>query len=176
MLRKLFILVFLTTSLFLFSAPAALAGGVIINSDLYPEGSPTLTGKPTGDAPSMTRGGVLEYTRTYITYRIVNTVLGIAGVIAIYFLITNAWYLVASAGSEEVVTQRKKGLMWAIIGLLLLILSFSIMRFIASIPFQAGEVPQAASDDYDGLSQEQLESINSGPVDSSLTLPTPGGE
>ncbi len=56
-----------------------------------------------------------------------------------FFIIQNAFGIISAAGSEEKLGQHKKGLTWAIVGLLLIILSYSIIRFIISVPFQADE-------------------------------------
>lgn len=145
MIRKfLFILVFT----FILATPAYAAIG--IDPRLYPEGSPTISGeKPEFEkvddskviaGPEMN----VDKSRVLLTQRVVNFLFGIAGIVAIYFIVSNAWWLIASAGNEEKVTEHKKGLMWAVVGLVLVILSYSIIRFIISIPFQAHQEPAAA--------------------------------
>lgn len=120
---------------------------VAIDPLLKPPGASTVTGQePSTEgetAEARSQGAAGEYseqaTRILLLERITSFILGLAGVVAIFFIINNAWFLIASGGSEETITQHKKGLMWAVVGLILIILSYSIIRFIISIPFQAGE-------------------------------------
>lgn len=133
--KKIFIstvLTFIIISLFV-SIPAVSAAGFGIDTSLHPPGAPTVTGKDTETA------GDIEATPTSLTFKIVNVILSIAGVAAIFFILNNAWYLVISSGSEEKITEHKTGLMWSVIGLILIILSYSIIRFVISIPFGADE-------------------------------------
>lgn len=81
----------------------------------------------------------VDTARIHLTQRIVNVLFSAAGIIALFFLMNNAWWLITAGGSEETLTQHKKGMMWAIIGLLLVILSYSIIRFIITVPFAADE-------------------------------------
>lgn len=125
--------------------------GVGIDPALYPGGAPTIDNTVPVIAPPGSTAPPLppqdpDSIRIFFTMRIVNAVLGIAGVVAIFFILNNAFYMIASAGSEEKITQHKKGLMWALVGLVLIILSYSIIRFIVSVPFQAGEAPPAAAE------------------------------
>ncbi len=110
---------------------------VTIEPSLHPDNAPTVTKQNPSSANEQNLN--FDTARNKITARVVNTVLGLAGVVAIFFIINNAWYLTISAGQEEKITQHKKGLMWAVIGLVLIILSYSIIRFVISIPFQAQE-------------------------------------
>lgn len=142
---KHFFLIAVLSILFSFGAALAAQAAVTIDPDLYPGGAATISGERPGPADAVvnepgdgTRNAADGY-RRYITSRIVSVLLGIAGVIAVYFIVLNGFWLAASGGSEEVVTQHKKGLMWAVVGLLLVILSYSILRFIISVPFAADE-------------------------------------
>lgn len=160
MVRKVLFYSFISSLIFLFSVSSVLAA-VTLPSDLYPEGAPTITGqKPETEGSFVTA----EDATSALTVRIVNFILGFAGVVAIFFIINNAWFLIASGGSEETITQHKKGLMWAVVGLILIILSYSIIRFIISIPFQADQAPApapaASALDEDGI-----------PTDSSVAEP-----
>lgn len=128
----------LSLSIFLAVAPVTFAA-VPLDPNYFPQGAATVSGKNPADKAASERN--VEVARSALTSRIVGAILGIAGVVAIFSILNNAWFLVASGGREEVITQHKKGLMWAVIGLILIILSYSIIRFIISIPFQANETP-----------------------------------
>lgn len=130
----------LSVSIALAFAPVAFAQ-VSLDPNYFPQGAATISGKTPGESASEKNN---EFARSVFTRNIVGAILGIAGVVAIFSILNNAWFLVASGGREEVITQHKKGLMWAVIGLILIILSYSIIRFIISIPFQANEAPPAA--------------------------------
>lgn len=106
---------------------------VPLNNDLRPDNVPTISGDVTDTTSSA------EAARRILTTRAVNIILGVAGVIAIFFILLNGFWLITSAGREETLTQHKKGLTWAIIGLLLVILSYSIIRFVITTSFQANE-------------------------------------
>jgi hypothetical protein len=128
-MKKNFLIIFsslVIASLF-FSFKPAYAAGVGLDKNLLPVGAPTVAvGTPESMAVSLTQ-------------RIINVLFSIAGVVAIFFIVQNGFFLAMSGGSEEVVTQHKKGIMWAIIGLILVILSYSIVRFVISIPLSSDE-------------------------------------
>lgn len=127
-------------SLFFTAVPiASAAGGVKIDPSYHPSNAPTITGEAAESVKEKSLD--VETARIQFFARIVNVLLGIVGIIAVFALINNAWWLAASAGQEEALTQHKKGLKWAVIGLILVILSYSIVRWIVSIPFQADEAP-----------------------------------
>jgi len=140
MFKKVLISLFL--ALVILPSQSALAV-VTIPSDYYPEGAPTITGeKPVGDAQQNQISQQVEFYRNTLTFRITNLVLYVAGLVAIFFVVYNGFRMVTSAGSDEVITQTKKGLTWAIVGLILIILSYSIMRFIISVPFNLADESQ----------------------------------
>lgn len=131
------VLISLVLALVVLPSQSALAV-VTIPSDYYPEGAPTIT----GNTPKTSDINVADNYRNTLTLRITNLVLYIAGLVAIFFVVLNGFKMVTSAGSDEVITQTKKGLTWAIVGLLLIILSYSIMRFIISVPFNLADQSQ----------------------------------
>ena len=144
-MRKFIFIIVLSSIVASLFAPPAFAA-VPLNPLFHPENAPTITGEAptiTGEAPTGTAEAEInpDKARIKFTKKIVNVVLGIAGIVAIFFILNSAIFIVASAGKEEVITQHKKGLMWAIIGLILIILSYSIIRFIISIPFSADQAP-----------------------------------
>lgn len=68
-------------------------------------------------------------TVTKIIGELISGILGIVGVIAVYFLVSNALKYVTSFGQQDKIDQAKKGIFWAIGGLLIIILSYVIVRF-----------------------------------------------
>ena len=64
--------------------------------------------------------------------RVINIALTIAGLIAVLFLIIGGFRYITSAGNEETAEQAKKIIINAIIGIVIIILSFVIVRVISS--------------------------------------------
>lgn len=68
-----------------------------------------------------------------ILLRIVNILLMLAGILAVIFIIIGGFLMVVSAGNEARLRQGKKTLIYAIAGLILTLLSFSIVAIIQSV-------------------------------------------
>ncbi len=64
--------------------------------------------------------------------KIINIALSVAGLIAVLFLIIGGFRYITSAGNEETAEQAKKIITNAIIGIVVIILSFVIVRVISS--------------------------------------------
>lgn len=112
---------------------------VPIPSKYYPDGAATISGQKPIEGE---KAPAVDDARYAIMYRIISWILRFAGVVAVFFIAQNGWMMAASGGKEESITAGKKGLTWAVIGLLLIVLSYSIVRFVASVPFQADESSQ----------------------------------
>ena len=67
-----------------------------------------------------------------IVLRVINIALAVAGLIAVLFLIIGGFRYVTSAGNEETAEQAKKIITNAIIGIVIIILSFVIVRVISN--------------------------------------------
>lgn len=63
---------------------------------------------------------------------VIPTLLSIAGIVAVIFIILGGFRYVSSAGNEETAEKAKKTLMYAIIGLVVVIMSFAIVRIVAN--------------------------------------------
>ena len=64
--------------------------------------------------------------------KIINIALTVAGLIAVLFLIIGGFRYITSAGNEETAEQAKKIITNAIIGIVIIILSFVIVRVISN--------------------------------------------
>jgi len=64
--------------------------------------------------------------------KIINIALALAGLIAVLFLIIGGFRYITSAGNEETAEQAKAIILNAIIGIVVIILSFVIIRVISS--------------------------------------------
>jgi hypothetical protein len=64
--------------------------------------------------------------------KIINIALAVTGLIAVLFLIIGGFRYITSAGNEETAEQAKKIIINAIIGVVVIILSFVIVRVISN--------------------------------------------
>lgn len=64
--------------------------------------------------------------------RIINIALTVAGLIAVLFLIIGGFRYITAAGNEETAEQAKKIITNSIIGIVIIILSFVIVRVISN--------------------------------------------
>ncbi len=83
---------------------------------------------------------------TLATQKLINVLVVLAGAIAVIFIIYNAIVLVVAAGNSDQITNAKKGLFWAVIGLVLIIFAYVIVKTIISLTYSGEkiEVPQPA--------------------------------
>lgn len=71
-------------------------------------------------------------TNQLITY-VINWVLSITGLVAVLFMIIGGYWYLLSGGNEETAEKGKKTLTNAIIGIVIIILSFAIVRVISNL-------------------------------------------
>lgn len=69
---------------------------------------------------------------TAFILKIINIALAVAGLIAVLFLIIGGFRYITSAGNEETAEQAKKIIVNSIIGIVVIILSFVIVRVISN--------------------------------------------
>jgi len=67
-----------------------------------------------------------------IIIRIINILLAIAGLVAVIFLIIGGFRYITAGGNEELSESGKKSIQNAIIGIVVIILSFVIVRIISN--------------------------------------------
>jgi hypothetical protein len=63
---------------------------------------------------------------------IIDIVLSVAGIIAVLFVIIGGYWYILSGGNEETAEKGKKTLTNAIIGIIIIVLSFVIVRVISN--------------------------------------------
>jgi type IV secretory pathway VirB2 component (pilin) len=63
---------------------------------------------------------------------IINYFLGILGLIAVAFLIYAGVMMVTAGGNEEQINKAKKIITYAVIGIVIILLSYSIVTFVTS--------------------------------------------
>lgn len=125
------------------AAPAYAA--VTIPSNYHPAGLPTISGDSAEaeELIGLVDENQAETARLKLTQRIVNFIMGLAGIVAVYFIMNSAFNLIIAGGSEDKITQHKKGLMWAVLGLIFIIFAYTIIRFIITLSYTAEEAPAA---------------------------------
>jgi hypothetical protein len=69
--------------------------------------------------------------------RFANYLFMFAGAVAIYFIIDAGFKLISARGEEEKVQKGHQQLLWAILGFLLVIVSYAIVVNISQFVFQA---------------------------------------
>src|SRR6185436_10706726 len=72
-----------------------------------------------------------ELTATFLV--IIQGFLGIIGIWAVIFIIVGGFQMVMSAGNEEAIAKAKKTITWAVLGLVIALLSFSIIAVVENI-------------------------------------------
>lgn len=73
-----------------------------------------------------------QNTATQIIIRVIQILLAIAGLVAVIFLIVGGFRYIISGGNEETAETAKKTIINAIIGVVVIILAFVIVRVIAN--------------------------------------------
>ncbi len=77
---------------------------------------------------------------TVFLQRFANGIAGIAGSIAVIFIIINAFGMAGSAGNTEAIEKAKKGLIWSIAGLVLIIMAYVIVKTVLSLSYSGQEI------------------------------------
>ncbi|MBI5412727.1 hypothetical protein HZA42_00065 [Candidatus Peregrinibacteria bacterium] len=80
-------------------------------------------------------GGVVDYITGTFAGSFLRGFLGIAGITAVIFIMVGGYQMYFSLGNEEMIKTGKNTLVWAVIGLVVVILSAAIVRIITSISF-----------------------------------------
>ena len=65
---------------------------------------------------------------------VLNYFLGFLGLLAVAFIIYAGILMVTSAGDDEGVTKGRKIILYAVIGIIIIFLSWTIVNFVAKIP------------------------------------------
>lgn len=62
--------------------------------------------------------------------KITNAILGLVGVVAVLFLIIGGFQYIVSAGNPEAIEKAKNTILYAIIGIVVCLLSYAVVSFI----------------------------------------------
>jgi len=103
---------------------AATISSFFVNS-AFAQGSAIIGGTPRPDA---TAPGTLGSNVTTL----INYFLGMLGLVAVGFLIYAGVLMVTAGGAEEQVTKARKIIMYAVVGIVIILLSYTIVTFVSS--------------------------------------------
>ncbi len=70
---------------------------------------------------------------TLILGDLISGVLAVIGVLAVYFLVSNGFAYATSYGQQDKIDKAKKGIMWALAGLMVILISYSLIHFVIKI-------------------------------------------
>lgn len=129
----LFVLIsfFVTTAIILF--PIIPVEALALPSYLRPSNLPTVT------APVQPGADQAQAEARLLIGKVINWIFGIVGLIAVWAVVNNAFWLVVAVGKGETIDQRKKALFWAVGGLILLILSYTIIQMVVRFVINVAE-------------------------------------
>ena len=71
---------------------------------------------------------------------IIITILQFGGGLAVLFIVKKTKKMLLAAGEEEKVIEARRGIVWALTGLILIILSYTIIQFVVKIGLFVEEV------------------------------------
>lgn len=118
--KALMSLVIMTVALAAFNlAPSALAQGLIGPGD-QPEAIANQTGG---------QGDIREFVKD-----ILNFILGFLGFIAVVYIIYGGFLYVTSGGNEENTGKAKKIILYAVVGIIIILASFAIVNTVIKAP------------------------------------------
>jgi hypothetical protein len=83
-----------------------------------------------------------------LIYTGVNYLIGLAGLVAILYIVFGGMQMLLSAGNQAKVTEAKSTITYAITGLILVMLSYLIIGYVAALVF-----PDLGADPIKGLLQ-----------------------
>ncbi len=148
-MKKFLIIIGFVATIMMATVPVSLA---VENLDpsFLPKGMPTLSG-----TKAVEDYGV-NYARIVLVQRFLNVVMSSAAIIATFFILYSGFNLVISHGEDDKMGPAKKGLTWALLGLVFIMLSYSIMSFVIKTALSA-EDPDAAGES----TSDQIDAGNS---------------
>jgi|GEM_PF-3120208 hypothetical protein len=76
---------------------------------------------------------------TYYIQKIAKALTGVVAAVAVLFIIQNSFNLLTAAGGTEQITKSKKGLMWSLIGLVMIMGAYIVVKTVISLPYSAEE-------------------------------------
>ncbi|MFH1012269.1 MAG: pilin [Candidatus Peregrinibacteria bacterium] len=107
---------------------ATFAGVTFFINNALAQGGAFFDNPQTGAPPNVSAQGTLGQNIT----NIINFFLGLLGLIAVAFLIYAGVLMVTAGGNEEQVGKAKKVITFAVIGIVIILLSYTVVTFVTS--------------------------------------------
>ena len=124
-------------TLFRFAAPALCAVMAALPVAGATAGLLSADDRPTDTVIEVTGDdGGLAFRKLIVS--IVDYFLGFAGLLAVVFIVYAGVLMIQAQGEDEDTEKGKKILTWAVLGLLLIMLSYAIVRMVVSVPGSTG--------------------------------------
>ncbi len=117
----------LVTSLIVFVTLVCVAVPI---ASVHAQGNGVISGSTSGIQNPL--GGGQDQTITSVLTGIIKWMLGLVGFLALIALIIGGGRMVLDFGNEEQVHKAKKTILWAVIGLLVVILSYAIVNIVST--------------------------------------------
>ena len=108
------------------SSVLALLGASVTNA--FAQGAAFFESPQAGAAPAAVAQGTLGQNITMI----INYALGMLGLVAVAFLIYAGILMVTAGGNDEQIAKARKIITYAVIGIVIILLSWTIVTFVAS--------------------------------------------
>jgi hypothetical protein len=109
-------------------ALASLGALPLFVNNAFAQGAGFFDNPQTGAAPNVAAQGTLGQNITTI----INFALGLLGLIAVVFLIYAGVLMVTAGGNEDQVGKAKKIITYAVIGIVVILLSYTIVQFVTT--------------------------------------------
>jgi len=97
-------------------------------NNAFAQGASFFDNPQTGASPNVAAQGTLGQNITTI----INFALGLLGLVAVAFLIYAGVLMVTAGGNEEQVGKAKKIITYAVIGIVIILLSYTIVQFVTT--------------------------------------------
>lgn len=81
-----------------------------------------------------------------IIARVTNTLIGLAGVYAVWEIVSGAFWLVPSMGKEEVITKRRKHIINAVVGFAMVMFAYIFVNTAVNYLLLEASKPKTSSD------------------------------
>ncbi|MFA6521233.1 MAG: pilin [Candidatus Gracilibacteria bacterium] len=127
-LKKTLFASVLISILFGFNVVVASATVVVPNTMPCPDNLPCVS-----EATQAKPGGVLAHVTDTFAVRFLKGFLAIAGATAVVFIIIGGMQMILGVGNEEAIGKGKKTIIWAIFGLVIVILSVAMVNIVTNL-------------------------------------------
>lgn len=111
-------------------------GGIATMSPVHAEGEKNPAQDFIGTDDGINPGGVVENDLMETIKRVINTVIGIVGMLAVIMIIMGGISFATSQGDAAKVTKARNTILYGVVGLIISLLAFAIVNFVLSSIFK----------------------------------------